>query len=166
MPSVPSRLPPLGPRGEGWVAGQLALIAAVGLLGWRDRDLATLRSSGLRRMAAAGGAAAVTVGVTVAVLGARDLGRSLTPMPRPLEEAELVQTGMYRHIRHPLYAAVMLVALGWSAVTASVRAIVVSAVLAAWLDAKARREEAWLVERFPAYSAYRRRTSRFVPRLY
>jgi protein-S-isoprenylcysteine O-methyltransferase Ste14 len=38
--------------------------------------------------------------------------------------------------------------------------------LGLWLDAKARREERWLVDAFPGYAAYRRRTHRFVPGIY
>ena len=34
------------------------------------------------------------------------------------------------------------------------------------LDLKARREEAWLSERFEGYAAYMRRTRRFIPGLY
>jgi protein-S-isoprenylcysteine O-methyltransferase Ste14 len=42
----------------------------------------------------------------------------------------------------------------------------VAVLLAGWLDLKSRREEAWLVERYPAYAEYRARTARFVAGLY
>ena len=112
------------------------------------------------------GLASTAAGIFIAVRGARDLGSNLTPMPRPLPDAELVETGIYGRIRHPLYAAVMLVALGWGTAMQSARALIAAGVLAVWLDAKARREEAWLMSRFPRYAAYRLRTSRFVPGLY
>jgi protein-S-isoprenylcysteine O-methyltransferase Ste14 len=38
--------------------------------------------------------------------------------------------------------------------------------LAVWMDLKARREEAWLLARYPGYAAYRARSRRFVPRIY
>jgi protein-S-isoprenylcysteine O-methyltransferase Ste14 len=38
--------------------------------------------------------------------------------------------------------------------------------MALLLDAKARREEVWLLETYPAYAAYRRRVRRFFPYLY
>jgi protein-S-isoprenylcysteine O-methyltransferase Ste14 len=42
-----------------------------------------------------------------------------------------------------------------------------TALLAVLFDLKARREEAWLIERFPEYADYRARTPRrFVPWLY
>jgi protein-S-isoprenylcysteine O-methyltransferase Ste14 len=45
-------------------------------------------------------------------------------------------------------------------------ALVLALGLAAVLDLKARREEAWLVVRYPGYAAYARRTRRFLPGLY
>ncbi len=112
------------------------------------------------------GVASLVTAAVVAGRGARDLGRNLTPIPRPLAEAELVQTGIYARIRHPLYAAVMLSAFGWAAFASSARALIPAAMLAIWLEAKARREEAWLLHKFPGYAAYRDRTHRFIPSVY
>jgi protein-S-isoprenylcysteine O-methyltransferase Ste14 len=39
-------------------------------------------------------------------------------------------------------------------------------ILLAFFDLKSRREEAWLVKRFPEYAAYQRRTRRLIPWLY
>jgi protein-S-isoprenylcysteine O-methyltransferase Ste14 len=56
--------------------------------------------------------------------------------------------------------------IGWSLVTSSVLALVFAIGLALLVDAKARREEAWLIARHPAYRAYRTRTRRFIPGIY
>lgn len=161
MSSSNSGIPSLGPRGEGWVIGQFALLGLVAVLGLRDHARPHRHGP-----SAVAGLASMSVGVALAVQGARDLGTNLTPMPRPLQDAQLVETGIYAHIRHPLYAAVMLLAFGWAAAMQSARAVLAAGVLAAWLDAKARREEGWLLTRFPGYTAYRTRTARFLPRLY
>ena len=73
---------------------------------------------------------------------------------------------MYARIRHPIYAGLILGSVGWGILTRSVPAIGLAALLAAFLDAKARREEGWLLEHYPAYAAYRRRTRRFLPGIY
>ena len=117
-------------------------------------------------LALAFGCAAMLAGGWVVIAAFRDLGRSLTPMPRPHEDAVLVESGIYATIRHPIYAGLILGGLGWSAVTRSLAAALLTVVLATFLDLKSRREEGWLTERYPAYHAYRRRTRRFVPRLY
>jgi protein-S-isoprenylcysteine O-methyltransferase Ste14 len=69
-------------------------------------------------------------------------------------------------VRHPIYLGVLLSALGWALLKASVVALGLAIGLAVLLDLKARREEAWLDERYPDYADYARRTRRFVPGIY
>ena len=164
-PTGRGRLPDLGPRGEGWVVGQLALIGLVIVLGVRGlRQLPPKTPIGW--VAFVVGVAAVVAGAWLVIRAAADLGGSLTPMPRPRTDGRLVESGIYARIRHPIYAGLMLASLGWSALTRSVEAFAAALVLVGLLDAKARREEAWLLERYDGYAAYRRRSKRFVPRIY
>jgi len=94
------------------------------------------------------------------------LARSTTVFPRPREGAMLADNGVYRRVRHPVYGAVLLIALGWSLVESPL-GLLPTAALAVVFDLKARVEEAWLEERFPGYSQYRDRTPRrFVPGVY
>ena len=158
-----SGLPSLGPRGEGWVALQLALLALIltaGLAGraaW-DEPLAVVTSLlGLALMLAGG----LLIG-----RGFLDLGRSLTPMPRPRDDAQLVETGAYALVRHPLYGGLLTAALGWSLLMASPPALLLAAALAVFFDLKARREEAWLRQRYPGYASYMTRTRRLIPWFY
>lgn len=161
--SLGSRLPALGPRGIGWFVLQLllmALIAAAGLLAGGNW-------SGAARIAAGvAGAVLLLGGGALAFLGIRDLGPSLSPLPWPNERAQLVIDGVYHRLRHPIYAGVILGALGWSLLTASFVALVLTVALAIVLDLKSRREEAWLLERFTDYAAYASQAHRFVPGLY
>lgn len=160
-----SRLPDLGPRGEGWVVGQVILIGLALVAG----GLALSRpipANPLAWLEVAVGATALVVAGWVVGRALLDLGRSLTPVPRPRPDGRLVTSGIYSHLRHPIYAGMILASIGWSALTRSLAVLVVALLLAALLDAKARREEGWLVERYPDYEAYRRRSKRFVPRVY
>jgi protein-S-isoprenylcysteine O-methyltransferase Ste14 len=93
-----TRLPSLGPRGEGWVAIQgvlLVIAAAAGLLGpaW---------TGPLRVATSVAGVGLVAAGGALAVRGLRDLRDALTPLPYPRADAELVETGVYRLVRHPI----------------------------------------------------------------
>ena len=157
-----TRAPALGPRGEGWVVLQmLALLAAgvVGLVGppWPARWEPACRAIGFAL--AAGGA-------TLAIAGIRHLGDALTPYPRPARDAGLRETGVFRLVRHPIYGGLLLVAMGWAALTSPL-AIVPTVLLAFVFEGKRRREEAWLGQRHPAYEAYMRRVRhRFVPFLW
>lgn len=158
------RLPDLGPRGEGWVIGQLALLALIVAVGAPGLQTALTGPFGWVRFMC--GLAALSVGGWLVLRGLADLGDSMTPMPRPRADGRLVETGVYRRIRHPVYAGLIGVGIGWSILTASPAALVITLVLAGFLDAKARREEAWLLDRYAAYADYRRRTRRFLPGIY
>src|SRR6266496_1010988 len=106
------------------------------------------------------------VGAVLVVSGVLSLGRSFTPLPRPRARTRLRQGGIFRLVRHPVYGGTILLALGWSLADAPL-GLVPTALLAVLFDLKARREETWLIERFPEYAAYRARTPRrFVPWLY
>jgi protein-S-isoprenylcysteine O-methyltransferase Ste14 len=85
------------------------------------------------------------------------MGSSLSAFPLPPPDAELVERGPYRFLRHPIYVGGVLFFGGLSLVF-SVYALALTAVLAGFWVAKARLEERYLSERFPDYAAYRRRT--------
>jgi protein-S-isoprenylcysteine O-methyltransferase Ste14 len=82
------------------------------------------------------------------------LGWPVTPFPKPVEESELKRTGAFGLVRHPMYGGALLLTLGWSLATSPV-ALVPWAAALAFLDAKRRREEAWLAEKHPEYEEYR-----------
>jgi protein-S-isoprenylcysteine O-methyltransferase Ste14 len=145
-----TRLPSLGPSGEGWVLVQGVLLVLVAAAGW---SLGPDWSGPLRLAGAVVGILLIIGGIVLAFRGAVDLGAALTPLPRPRDHAELVETGAYAVVRHPIYGGLILAAFGWAIVQ----------VLAAFLRVKSAREEAWLAQRFPAYATYRARTRRFIP---
>ena len=98
--------------------------------------------------------------------GLLDLRGALTPLPRPREGAELVEIGVYRLVRHPVYGGLVLAAVGWGLFTASVVALATAPLLLGFFRLKSGREEAWLRERYPAYEAYAARTKRMIPWVY
>jgi protein-S-isoprenylcysteine O-methyltransferase Ste14 len=159
-----SRLPRLGARGQGWFALQAALMALAGLTAltgvyWPDSVAGLLAVVGFVLIAAAL--------VLMALAGASLLfARALTALPRPREGAMLAQSGIYRIVRHPVYGALVLIALGWS-LAESPLGLIPAALLAVVFDLKARVEEGWLDERYPDYAGYREQTPwRFLPGLY
>jgi protein-S-isoprenylcysteine O-methyltransferase Ste14 len=154
-----SRLPDLGPRGEGWVVLQGVLFIAIAASGL----LLPAWDGPARAVTAVAGAILIVGGLLLAIAAQRDLGRSLTIMPRPREGGELVEAGVYARARHPIYGGLVLAALGWALVCASAVGLLLAAVLLGFFTLKSTREEAWLVERFPGYAAYRLRTKRFIP---
>ncbi|MGE0229831.1 MAG: isoprenylcysteine carboxylmethyltransferase family protein [Dehalococcoidia bacterium] len=141
----------------GWllVVVQLALAATL---------LAELRgvwrASPLRRCA--GGLLAAS-GVGLMAVAGVQLGRSLHPHPAPGAAAELRTDGLYRHVRHPIYAGLLLWAAGTAVVAGTVRAAAIVGALLTLLALKAPYEERQLSRHFPDYAEYARRTPRFLP---
>ena len=150
----------MGRRGETWVIAQavlLLLFAFVPPIGppWP--------SGHIFRFA---GWILVGIGSLLLAWSTLNLGRSLTPFPRPLPDGKLVTTGAYRLVRHPIYFAVLIVALGFSLVTGSWLRLAFTGVLFVFFDMKARREERWLQEQYPTYTAYKSRTKKLIPWIY
>jgi len=156
-----TRLPSLGPRGEGWVAIQFVLFALIAALGGTLGVPAGV-------VAQVFGVGAIALGGAVAAWAGLALrrGRALTAVPHPLDGAELVDVGPYALVRHPIYSGIVVAAIGWSVARGSGAAFAASLLLLAFFDLKRRREEAWLVERVAGYEAYRARTRALVPFLY
>ena len=145
-------------RGGGWVAGQVVLGAVVLVLG-----AVGPRWPGAEGPLAVVGWALIVAGLAMLVVGGGVLGSSLTPFPRPSSTSSLREDGIYGFVRHPMYGGTIVLFTGYALVTRPL-ALVGTSVLALFLDRKSRREERWLVERYPGYAAYRRRTRwKFVP---
>jgi protein-S-isoprenylcysteine O-methyltransferase Ste14 len=144
-----SRLPQLGRRGEGWVVLQVVLLAAIATAG----TLGPSWPSSTRAVRMAVAVASALGGVCLFAGATARLGRQITPFPRPVEQGSVQRGGAYGLVRHPMYGGVLLLALAWS-FASSPLALAPWAVAGLFLDAKRRREEAWLVEAHPDYAEY------------
>ncbi len=153
------RLASFWDRGGGWVLGQIGLMIAVGVAGWSVH--AELPWSGLSIL----GGSLIAWGALTGISGVVALGKNRTIFPAPNTGASLISHGIYRWVRHPLYSSLIALAFGWSCLRWSWAAAVASLVLSGFLWFKAKREEAWLSERFSGYHEYQTRTKRFFPGL-
>ena len=146
-----------GERGGWWVVAQGAVFACalvLGLVGPRWPSEVAFAVVGV--IVAAGGLALIGGG-----MGA--LGPALTPFPKPKADTSVRDSGMYRHVRHPIYGGLSVVAVGWG-LFARPLGLVGAAALGLFFELKSRREEHWLIAHDAAYESYMARVRwRFVP---
>jgi protein-S-isoprenylcysteine O-methyltransferase Ste14 len=155
-----------GTRGEYWVLAQGLILLGFALLpqwhpaAWERWPLTVTYG----RQAIALGMSGLAI--VLLVKGLLDLGDNLTPLPYPRAESSLVQSGVYSWVRHCLYSGLIFGTMAYSLWSLSLPHLLTAGLLFCVLDIKARKEEAWLLERFPEYADYQQRVSKFIPWLY
>lgn len=149
-------------RGGIWVIAQApVLLLALVIPIWDGAG--RLAPAGMTPLA---GVALSVLGILWTAWGLASLGDALTPFPRPRDEATLHRQGAYRFVRHPIYAGLMLAAVGWALWWLSPAGLLYALALAVFFDRKAAREELWLRQRYREYADYERRVKKFIPGLY
>jgi protein-S-isoprenylcysteine O-methyltransferase Ste14 len=121
------------------------------------------RSAGHSAILGWTGVALCLSGFGLAVNARRHLGRNWgMPMSRK-EQPELVTSGPYAHIRHPIYTGLILAMLG-SAIGVNVYWALLLVLVGAYFIYSARREETVMLQLFPEqYAAYMARTGMLAP---
>jgi len=110
------------------------------------------------------GTAIYVVGLATAMIGRLQLGKNWVDLEdyQLLPEQSLVTNGLYRYIRHPIYAGDILLLVGLELALNSWLVLGVSIPLLIVIR-QASAEEALLSQAFPDYNAYCNRTKRFIP---
>lgn len=86
--------------------------------------------------------------------------------PNPKSGGRLVEHGIYRRVRHPMYTAVIVFGLGCALAAPSITTWLAAALLFGVLLLKAIVEERLLSGVYEGYADYMRRTQRFIPGLF
>jgi protein-S-isoprenylcysteine O-methyltransferase Ste14 len=102
-------------------------------------------------------------GICIIGLAILQLNKNLTPFPAPVEGGNLIQTGLYKYVRHPIYGGIILSAVSFGIATGSTWKIGIGLVLWILFYFKSRYEEALLEKQYPEYKTYRQHTGRFFP---
>jgi protein-S-isoprenylcysteine O-methyltransferase Ste14 len=108
-------------------------------------------------------AACSVAGLSVAIWARVNLGRNWSSHPAVKEHHELVTSGPYAYVRHPIYTGAMLMAFG-TATTGSIWGIGVFIVSALVYIPRIGKEEKIMLELFPEqYPEYRKKTKALIP---
>jgi protein-S-isoprenylcysteine O-methyltransferase Ste14 len=109
------------------------------------------------------GLAIFVLGLALAVWARIYIGRNWgMPMSRK-DQPELVTSGPYHTIRHPIYTG-MIIAMAGTAIAVSLYWLIAAAALGAYFLYSAVEEERYMAEQFPdTYPAYKHSTKMLVP---
>jgi protein-S-isoprenylcysteine O-methyltransferase Ste14 len=113
------------------------------------------------------GAALTIAGIAFAIWARVHIGKYWSATVALKAEHQLIRSGPYSRIRHPIYTGILLALAGSALAIGRYTAVlgVVIYAIAFWF--KARKEEALLAGEFgPAFEAHRRTTGFFLPKLF
>ena len=99
------------------------------------------------------------------VVAVLHLNIHLSPFPSPLPDAKLIETGIYKLVRHPIYTGLILAFYGYAVITDSGYRLLIATLLFVLFYIKSLYEEQRLIEKFPNYTEYKKRSGRFFPGL-
>ena len=155
-----------GEKGEYWVIVQIILSVGFVLLPtypltaldnlppiWKYTGWSLTRIFGL-------------VAALLLLSGSLELGSNLTPLPHPKHDGELVTSGVYGMVRHPIYSGVIFLAIAYSFWLLSFVHAIGAIILLLFFDIKARKEESWLSSKFSDYDQYRSQVKKLIPWIY
>ena len=110
------------------------------------------------------GAVLVAAGLVFTVWARVHLGTNWSGIVTVKRDHELVTSGPYALVRHPIYSGLVLAFAGSAIALGEVRGVLAVAIVAASLWRKLRLEERWMSERFGGeYERYRGRVRALVP---
>ena len=90
----------------------------------------------------------IIIAFIIMLVAIKDLGRNLSPLPRPIKNSNLVTTGIYRFIRHPMYYSLMFISFGVFITKLSIYYLFLSISLSFIIKFKIAFEEQYLKNKF------------------
>jgi len=144
-----------------WFRGAFALI----IIGWASSKLGNASFHiGLMPpgVLPAIGSILCVAGIAFAIWARLHLGRNWSPAPALKEGHELVTSGPYRLVRHPIYTGIITALLGSSLV--SIAALIALVVVGGMFVWRVGAEEKLMMQQFPdEYPQYRQHTWALIP---
>jgi protein-S-isoprenylcysteine O-methyltransferase Ste14 len=110
------------------------------------------------------GVVMVAVGLVVAVLARRTLASNWSKDIDLKMSHELITTGIYSSVRHPIYTGILLMALGTLLFKGTIGLLIFFLIILTFMMFKIKEEEELLMKHFPEeYPAYKKRVKALIP---
>ena len=97
----------------------------------------------------------IIIAFIIMLVAIKDLGRNLSPFPRPITNSNLVTKGIYRFTRHPMYYSLIFISFGFFITKLSIYYLCLSISLALIIKLKIVLEEQYLKNKFKNYLLYK-----------
>ena len=91
----------------------------------------------------------------IMLIAIKDLGRNLSPLPRPMTNGNLVTSGIYRFMRHPMYYSLIFISFGVFIIRPSIYYLFLTICLALIIKLKIILEDQYLKNKFKNYLIYK-----------
>lgn len=110
------------------------------------------------------GRALAIFALVLLIIAAFVLRPSLTALPEPKHDAPFITNGVYQYLRHPMYSALILFALGAALYKWSLLALATAIGLFIVLNVKYRYEDSLLREKWPQAHEYQTKVGALFPK--
>jgi len=97
----------------------------------------------------------IIIAFIIMLVSIKDLGRNLSPFPRPIINSNLVTKGIYRFMRHPMYYSLIFISFGIFITKLSIYYLFLSTSLILIIKFKIALEEEYLKNKFRNYLFYK-----------
>ena len=97
----------------------------------------------------------IIIACIIMLFSIKDLGRNLSPFPRPIKNSSLVTKGIYRFTRHPMYYSLIFISIGFFIIKLSIYYLFLTISLALIIKFKIALEEKYLMNKFKNYFLYK-----------
>jgi len=97
----------------------------------------------------------IIISFIILLIAIKDLGRNLSPFPKPIKNSNLVTKGIYRFTRHPMYYSLILISFGVFITKLSIYYLFLSIGLILIIKFKIALEEQYLKNKFKNYILYK-----------
>ena len=96
----------------------------------------------------------IIISFIILLVAIKDLGRNLSPFPRPIINSNLVTKGIYRFMRHPMYYSLIFISFGIFLTKLSIYYLFLLISLGLIIKFKIALEEQYLKNKFKNYILY------------
>jgi protein-S-isoprenylcysteine O-methyltransferase Ste14 len=106
----------------------------------------------------------VFFGIVISIIARKTIATNWSANIEFKKGHELITTGIYSYVRHPIYTGILLMLIGTFLFTGTLSAILLFLIILFFVLYKIRQEEELLIKHFPKeYPIYRKRAKSLIP---